>query len=62
MNAVAPARATAAADSIIRSAIYEGWIRHRRYAGRRNDFRYRMFQLYLDLSELDGLFRDRWLW
>lgn len=44
------------------SAVYEGWIRHRRYAARRNDFRYRMFQLYLDLSELDALFRDRWLW
>ncbi len=44
------------------SAIYEGWVRHRRYAVRANEFRYRMFQLYLDLAELDTLFRDRWLW
>lgn len=44
------------------SAIYEGWIRHRRYGARPHDFSYRMFQLYLDLSELDTLFRDRWLW
>ena len=64
MNAVAPAPARAIATPVAatQSAIYEGWIRHRRYATRRNDFRYRMFQLYLDLSELDTLFRDRWLW
>ena len=51
-----------AAATTTRSAIYEGWIRHRRYATRPHDFRYRMFQLYLDLSELDTLFRHRWLW
>jgi DUF1365 family protein len=44
------------------SAIYEGWIRHRRHGPRPHDFRYRMFQLYLDLDELPNLFRDRWLW
>ena len=44
------------------SAIYEGWIRHRRHGPRRHDFRYRMFQLYLDLDELPELFRGRWLW
>jgi DUF1365 family protein len=62
MTASTPARAIAAAATKTQSAIYEGWIRHRRYAVRRNDFSYRMFQLYLDLSELDALFRDRWLW
>jgi uncharacterized protein len=45
-----------------RSAIYEGWIRHRRYAPRAHDFRYRMFQLYIDLAELDTVFRGRWFW
>jgi DUF1365 family protein len=44
------------------SAIYEGWIRHRRVQPRAHDFRYRMFQLYLDLDELPALFEGRWLW
>lgn len=44
------------------SAIYEGWVRHRRLVPRAHDFRYRMFQLYLDLDELPGLFEGRWLW
>jgi DUF1365 family protein len=62
MTTAAPIRDIAATATTTRSAIYEGWVRHRRYAVRRNDFQYRMFQLYLDLSELDALFRDRWLW
>jgi DUF1365 family protein len=44
------------------SAIYEGWVRHRRLQPRAHDFRYRMFQLYLDLDELPTLFERRWLW
>jgi DUF1365 family protein len=44
------------------SAIYEGWVRHRRATPRAHEFRYRMFQLYLDLDELPELFRGRWLW
>ena len=44
------------------SAIYEGWIRHRRRQPRAHEFRYRMFQLYLDLDELPSLFEGRWLW
>jgi DUF1365 family protein len=44
------------------SAIYEGWVRHRRLQPRAHEFRYRMFQLYLDLDELPGLFERRWLW
>lgn len=44
------------------SAIYEGVIRHRRHLPRPHDFRYRMFQLYLDLDEVDTVFRERWLW
>lgn len=45
-----------------KSAIYEGWIRHRRHASTAHEFRYRIFQLYLDLSELDDVFKGRWLW
>ena len=44
------------------SAIYHGWLRHRRFAPRAHAFRYRLFFLYLDLAELDTVFRGRWLW
>ena len=44
------------------SAIYEGWVRHRRHAPHPHAFRYRMFMLSLDLDELDRVFRGRWLW
>ena len=44
------------------SAVYEGSVRHRRHAPRAHAFAYRMAQLYLDLDEIDTLFRDRWLW
>ena len=46
----------------MKSALYQGIVRHRRVAPVRNEFRYRLFQLYLDLSELDQVFRDRLLW
>ncbi|MBP8098286.1 MAG: DUF1365 domain-containing protein [Arenimonas sp.] len=45
-----------------RSAIYEGWVQHHRRKPREHSFRYRMFQLYLDLDELPTLFAKRWLW
>ena len=44
------------------SAIYEGRVRHRRHAPRAHAFEYRMAQLYLDLDEVDAVFRERWLW
>ena len=44
------------------SAIFEGSVRHRRRAEIRHAFRYRMFMMYLDLDELDRVFRGRWLW
>lgn len=44
------------------SAIYRGWLRHRRYAPRGHEFRYPLFMVYLDLAELDHVFRGRWLW
>lgn len=46
----------------LNSAIYEGWVRHRRLSPRPHAFRYRMFQLYLDLAELDIVFAGRWFW
>ncbi len=41
----------------LRSCIYRGWVRHRRFAPLHHAFRYRVFQLYLDLDELDRVFR-----
>jgi len=46
----------------LNSAIYEGWVRHRRFAPVEHAFRYRVFQLYVDLAELDRLFAGRWFW
>jgi uncharacterized protein len=44
------------------SCLYEGQVRHRRFAPRGHAFRYRLFMVYLDLDELDRVFRGRWLW
>jgi DUF1365 family protein len=44
------------------SALYEGVLRHRRFAPVRHDFEYRVTLAWLDLSELDEVFRGRWLW
>ncbi len=37
------------------SAVYEGWVRHRRFAPIEHSFRYRFFLTYLDLAELPGV-------
>jgi DUF1365 family protein len=34
------------------SALYEGWVRHRRHAPVEHEFRYRLYMAYLDLDEL----------
>jgi DUF1365 family protein len=44
------------------SAVYEGIVRHRRYAPVPHTFHYRIAQLYLDLAELERVFEGRWLW
>lgn len=46
----------------LQSAIYAGWVRHRRYEPVEHAFRYRVFQMSLDLGELDRVFRRRLLW
>ncbi|MFW5839651.1 MAG: DUF1365 domain-containing protein [Planctomycetota bacterium] len=40
----------------LNSAIYSGHIQHRRFAPVRNAFRYPLYMMYLDLSELDDVF------
>ena len=44
------------------SALYHGWLSHRRFAPRLHAFRYPLFMMYLDLAELDEVFRGRWFW
>lgn len=44
------------------SAIYEGVVRHRRLAPHAHVFDYKMAQMYLDLDEVDTVFKNRWLW
>lgn len=43
------------------SAIYDGWVMHRRIAPRNHAFRYRVFAMLIDLAELEGLSRRLWL-
>lgn len=44
------------------SAIFAGQVRHRRLQPTGHEFVYRLFMMYLDLSELDTVFKNRWLW
>lgn len=44
------------------SRLYRGRVWHDRRAPIRNRFSYRVFQVYLDLDELDTVFTGRWLW
>ena len=46
----------------MRSCIYEGTIRHRRFRPRSNQFQYRLFFMFLDLAELPELFDIHPLW
>jgi len=44
------------------SALYSGRLEHRRHAPVPHAFEYRLFMAWLDLAELDTVFRGRWLW
>ncbi len=44
------------------SALYLGWVRHRRTSPRAHAFTYPLFMTYLDLAELDQVFQRRWFW
>lgn len=46
----------------MKSAIYKGWVRHRRYYPESHHLRYQVFMLLLDLSELDSVFAGTRLW
>jgi len=44
------------------SAIYEGWVRHRRHGRVEHEFRYPLFMAYLDLAELPWVLDDHLGW
>ncbi len=44
------------------SALYTGRLRHRRHTPRAHAFSYAVRMVWLDLSELDTVFRGRWFW
>ncbi len=46
----------------LKSCLYVGKVRHRRFTPIENTFTYSGSWLYLDLSELDRVFDGRWLW
>ena len=46
----------------MKSCIYEGQVRHRRFAPRSHKFSYKLFLMYVDLEELPNLFKENRFW
>ncbi|VUD52812.1 hypothetical protein TDB9533_01708 [Thalassocella blandensis] len=46
----------------LQSAIYRGWVQHRRFSPTQHQFRYQVFMMYLDLAELDEVFAGSRCW
>ncbi len=45
-----------------KSCLYVGQVRHRRFTPKTHQFSYKLFLMYLDLSELPSIFDRFWLW
>ena len=45
-----------------KSCLYVGQVRHRRFIPKPHQFSYKLFLVYLDLSELNSVFDRFWLW
>lgn len=46
----------------MKSCIYAGQVRHRRFTPKSHQFSYKLFLMYLDLAELPSVFDRFWLW
>jgi DUF1365 family protein len=46
----------------MKSAIFNGQVSHSRKAPLEHSFRYSVYMMYLDLEEIDSVFRGRWFW
>lgn len=44
------------------SCLYAGRVRHRRFGPVGHAFEYALYMLYLDLDEIDTVFKGRWFW
>ncbi|MET1254860.1 DUF1365 domain-containing protein [Aliikangiella maris] len=44
------------------SKIYSGHLQHRRFLPSQHEFQYKIFMLYIDIDELDNLFKPFWFW
>jgi DUF1365 family protein len=44
------------------SAIYTGFVRHRRFSPKSHEFKYNVFMPFIDLDELDTVFRKSFFW
>ena len=63
MHALSPTPQTSLdRERTLESCIFEGTVRHRRLGDRPRAFRYGLYMMYLDLSELDEVFGARWFW
>ena len=47
---------------MMKSCLYVGQVRHRRFTPKAHQFSYKLFMMYLDLSELPSVFDRFWLW
>jgi len=45
-----------------KSCLYVGQVKHRRFTPKQHQFSYKLFLVYLDLSELTSVFDRFWLW
>lgn len=46
----------------MRSALYTGFVQHRRFSPKSHDFKYRVFMPFIDLDELDTVFSKSLFW
>ncbi|WP_232465285.1 DUF1365 domain-containing protein [Oleiphilus messinensis] len=53
-------RGDALATDYLSSAVYSGWVRHRRFVPVSHEFEYPIFMLYLNLDELTSVFNQKW--
>ena len=46
----------------MKSSIYRGRVKHRRFAPTGHEFSYQLFMMFIDLDELPDLFKGSWFW
>lgn len=49
-------------NSMVESSIYEGKVRHRRFAVADHSFDYRVFMMLVDIDNIEAVTRRSWLW